>query len=136
MIVEIDGNDGTGKTTIIKELKKHNPDFEIKDRGALSIATDSGKFKKEKNVCYVIITASPVTCQNRIKGRGDSIIEKYHTMEDLNKYHGRFINLGKEYNIPIYDTEGIAVGSEKFNELIKTIILYIKNEQNNFRNLQ
>lgn len=34
--IEIDGNDGTGKTTRVKFLKKMYPEYEILDRGLLS----------------------------------------------------------------------------------------------------
>lgn len=135
MIIEIDGNDGVGKTTVIKELLKYNPDYKIKDRGALTTATDTGNFIKNKNTCYILLTASPISCQNRIIARGGSITEKYHTIEDLIKYHDRFIELGNKYNIPIYDTEEIKIGTEEFNELIRTINLYI-NEQDNIRNFE
>lgn len=34
--IEIDGNDGTGKTTRVKFLKKMYPEYEVLDRGLLS----------------------------------------------------------------------------------------------------
>jgi len=34
--IEIDGNDGTGKTTRVKFLKKMYPGYEVLDRGLLS----------------------------------------------------------------------------------------------------
>ena len=59
MIVEIDGNDGVGKTTCINILKQHfGDDIEFKDRGALTLATDSDEFNKEKGVCYILLDCS------------------------------------------------------------------------------
>jgi len=119
MIVEIDGNDGVGKTTCINILKQHfGDDIEFKDRGALTLATDSDEFNKEKGVCYILLDCSVEECQNRILKRGDSITEKYHTIEDLTYYRERFLKIASKNNIAIFDTT--------LNLPINDIINYIK----------
>lgn len=104
MIVEIDGNDGVGKTTCINILKQHfGDDIEFKDRGALTLATDSDEFNKEKGVCYILLDCSVEECQNRILKRGDSITEKYHTIEDLTYYRERFLKIASENYIAVFN---------------------------------
>lgn len=106
-IVEIDGNDGVGKTFIINELSKkfNKGDVIFRDRGQLTKATDSDIFIKEDNVIYILLDCDENISQNRIKERGDSIEEKYHTMEDLKYYRKKFLLLAEDNNIPIFRTD-------------------------------
>lgn len=108
-VIEIDGNDGVGKTYLIERLSddsffKENAIF--MDRGQLTKATDSGIFKREENHIYIILDAPIETCQERILKRGDSLDEKYHTREDLEYYRQRFLDLAKEHNIPVVSVNG------------------------------
>lgn len=48
MIIEIDGNDGVGKTTYINKLKEFFPNDIFLDRGLLSKATLHPYWDKEK----------------------------------------------------------------------------------------
>lgn len=110
--IVVDGNDGTGKSTRVKKLKELFPHIDVCDRGEFSEATlnesiftgddvhhliERAKFYrsiKHKSDClFIIVDASPKTCQKRILERGDSIDEPYHNMDDLIKYHDRFLNL-------------------------------------------
>lgn len=138
MIIEIDGNDGVGKTTYINKLKEFFPNDIFLDRGLLSKATlhpywDNELKKNQvrnykymcplnKNVCYILLDTYPKLCQERILKRGDSIIEKYHTMEDLILFQKRFLTLAtsnKQRCIPIYSTH------LDINENITKIVNYI-----------
>lgn len=109
MLVEVDGNDGVGKSFLIKRLLALHPslvnDFEFNDRGDLSLATDSDEFIKKEGVIYIIVDCSEELSQKRILKRGDSIEEKYHTMEDLKYYRAKFMALSAKYNIPMFSTE-------------------------------
>ena len=120
LTVEIDGNDGTGKTYLINKLRdylfinfnydwKLNRDIVFEDRGVLSVATLSEEWNKEtpditrtcklstENTIYILIDDTPVSCQKRIKERGDSIEEEYHTLDDLIKYRERFNKLRETF---------------------------------------
>ena len=100
MIVEIDGNDGVGKTTCINILKQHfGDDIEFKDRGALTLATDSDEFNKEKGVCYILLDCSVKECQNRIQ-TSKLHSNSYYKMMQIGKRHydtgnGEVINFRK-----------------------------------------
>ena len=107
--IEIDGNDGVGKTYTIAQLRTRQEEIKhilqanvvFKDRGALTLATDSGQFIKEPNHIYIILDASIYYCQDNILKRGDSIEEKYHTKKDLEYYRNKFLTLAMQYNIPV-----------------------------------
>lgn len=119
-IVEIDGNDGVGKTYLIEHLSddsffKENTIF--LDRGQFTKLTDGGVFKREECHIYIILDALVEVCQERILKRGDSLSEKYHTREDLEYYRQRFLDLAKEYSIPV-----ISIDSDKDIEKVKKII--------------
>ena len=60
-----------------------------------------------KDTLFIICKADPEVCQKRIKERGDSIEEQYHTMEDLKKYGERFdilVDIAKHHNVMVIDT--------------------------------
>lgn len=101
-----DGNDGSGKTTRLNAIKNLFPNIEYKDRGIFSKMTlvdelfenESSHLrndfyniiKNDTDTLYIICRANPEVCQERIKLRGDSIDEEFHTMADLTKYNYRF----------------------------------------------
>lgn len=113
--IVIDGNDGTGKTYRLNELKKIFPNIEYQDRGIFSEYTlidelfnaNSKNYidifylfkdfydtiKNNSTILYVICDCSIETSQKRILERGDSLEEEYHTKEDLQKYKNRFLKL-------------------------------------------
>lgn len=100
-IIEIDGNDGVGKTFAISRLKDIFCDVEFRDRGRLTIATDTDDFTKEGGVMYVLLDGSVEWCQRNILKRGGSIEEKYHTAKDLTFYRQRFLKLAQDNLIPV-----------------------------------
>lgn len=132
--IVVDGNDGTGKSYRIEQLKKVFPGIEFEDRGIFSKATlneslftlESIKdfvkardefidyIKNTEDTLYIIIDASVETCQKRILERGDSLEEEYHTKEDLEKFRNRFlylVDLVKDIpnisNIMLINTDGL-----------------------------
>lgn len=133
MIIEIDGNDGVGKTTYIKRLQEIFPNDIFLDRGLLSKLTLSTEWNKEKpninsmcnfnpNICYILLDTYPEQCQQRILSRGDRIDVPYHNMEDLLKFQKRFKILAtsnSKRKIPMFMTY------MDFNDNISRIVNYI-----------
>lgn len=134
--IVVDGNDGTGKSYRIEQLKKIFPGIEFEDRGIFSKATlneslftlESIKdfvkardefidyIKNNEDTLYIIVDASAETCQKRILERGDSLEEEYHTKEDLEKFRKRFlylVDLVKDVpnisNIILINTDGLQL---------------------------
>lgn len=121
LIVEIDGNDGVGKTFIINKLQQENlRNVKFQDRGQLTKATDTDIFIPEDNHIYIILDASVDYCQRNILKRGDSIKEKYHTKEDLTYYREKFLKLAEKYSIPVIDQEKFS--TEETLQKIKEIM--------------
>ena len=134
MIIEIDGNDGVGKTTYIKRLQEIFPNDIFLDRGLLSKATlhadwETNGLDYDKildgfndNICYILLDTYPEQSQERILKRGDRIDVPYHNMEDLLKFQKRFkIPATSNYKrkIPMYMTY------MDFNDNISRIVNYI-----------
>ena len=129
--IVIDGNDGTGKTTRIEQLRKLFPNVEIQDRGIFSKATldeelfgpqkrsfwfavtPQDKFynriKHDHETLFIILDAEPETCQKRIAERGDSLDVEFHNIRDLEKYRSRFnllLNICKDLpNVMLIKTD-------------------------------
>lgn len=87
--VVVDGNDGTGKTTLVTTLRAKG--FTVQDRGLPTIMTDdTGRSRDEPGHVYLILDCDVSICQCRLLAKGKSLTEKYHTLPDLMFYRGRF----------------------------------------------
>lgn len=138
IIVEIDGNDGVGKTylktllsdnTDLKDFSAiHNIKIRLQDRGEMTRATDSGVFNREEGHMYLLLDCSPAICQQNILHRGDSITEKYHTLEDLLYYHDRFLAIAKKNDIPVFQREEYSI-EELISAVVDTIKEYVYNAE-------
>ncbi len=53
--VEVDGNDGTGKSTLVELLARYG--IVAADRGAMTAATDDRTVQPEPGVCYLLLDA-------------------------------------------------------------------------------
>lgn len=95
MKIVIDGNDGTGKSTLVKELKKLGHD--ACDRGIPTKMTDDFSLKLAEDEFYVILDASIAICQQRLQKAGKSLEEQYHNKKDLEKYRKRFEQIAKKF---------------------------------------
>jgi len=100
--IEIDGNDGTGKTTLVSLLKKYG--IHAIDRGKMTKATDNPELLPEKGSCYILLNAPVKTCQQRLLAAGKSLDEPYHCEEDLVYYEKRFLEVAKNFNAYCVDS--------------------------------
>lgn len=111
--IEVDGNDGSGKTFRIGIIKNMFPNVEVVDRGLFSkytldefyprlngnehhleLAAEFRHIVREStDTLYVIMDCPIPTCQQRIKNRGDSLEDAYHTENALSLYEWRFRRL-------------------------------------------
>ena len=127
--IEIDGNDGTGKTTRVKFLRKIYPGYEILDRGLLSQwVMEDFRFKDwyqidqlkgfREDTLYITLYTTVEKSQERIVKRGDSLEEEYHNKEDLLKYNARFAFLAQHERVNFIRSDDFVESMEKICSLI------------------
>lgn len=87
-LITIDGNDGTGKSTIIAQLREHG--YIAQDRGLPSLLTDNPHLPIPDTGVFIILDASIEISRARLALAGRDLTEKYHTVEDLTYYRNKF----------------------------------------------
>lgn len=128
LTIEIDGNDGTGKSSVIEILKKRYPNVDFKDRGILTKLTDV--FQDElpdalpgsseaKNTVYFVLDAELETLVERINQRCGSP-GHYESYPALFKYRNRFRRLAIKYGTYFIDTTRLSLND--VSEIVSNII--------------
>lgn len=104
-VVVIDGNDGTGKSTVVAKLKMMG--WNVKDRGIATKLTDNPLAGVPgKNEINIILDASVAVSQLRLLKAGKSLNEKYHTLEDLMHYRNSFLSVAHLHGMHLVDSSG------------------------------
>ena len=93
MKLVVDGNDGTGKSTLVATLQFHG--LEVSDRGIPTKMTDSSEVTASEDEFYLILDAPVEISRARLAEAGRDLNEKYHTVEDLTHYRQRFIEVAE-----------------------------------------
>ncbi len=86
-MIVIDGNDGTGKTTLVRGLLALG--VIAQDRGLPTLKTNDDSIVLNDDI-YFILDCCEETSQERLLREGKSLTEKYHTIADLSYYRKRF----------------------------------------------
>lgn len=105
ILIVVDGNDGTGKSTIVAWLRMlgHN----VVDRGIPTKMTDDPDMKPNAKEVYFILDAPVEISRARLAAAGKDLNEKYHTVQDLIHYRERFQDVAKQLaNGVVIDTSG------------------------------
>ena len=92
--IVIDGNDGTGKSTLIRSLEDLG--YVCQDRGLPTKMTDDYDLRptSEKEI-YLILDAPVETSRRRLALAGRDLNERFHTVDDLTHYRKRFLEVAK-----------------------------------------
>lgn len=92
MKIIIDGNDGTGKTSLVKSLNELG--FNAIDRGIMTKMTDGYQPSLDdvKDCIFILLDVSIQESQKRLLKAGKDINEKYHNLADLSFYRSRFFH--------------------------------------------
>lgn len=107
MRVVVDGNDGTGKTTLVSRLRERG--YDVSDRGLPTKATDSSTpLEPLEGDVYLVLDCAPETSQRRLASRGADLTEEFHTLESLADYRIRFMRVCAELGGHLIDVEGTA----------------------------
>lgn len=123
MKIVVDGNDGTGKTTLVKSLREIG--YNVDDRGIPTEMTDDDDIKGDANHFYIILDCDVEISQARLKLAGKELSEKYHTKEDLRYYRQRFREVASKL-VP----NCVVVPADKSPEEVLDFVLYILDNLN------
>lgn len=93
MKIVVDGNDGTGKSTLAELLKRKG--YEVQDRGVPTKMTDDPATMPEHDEIYLILDVSIDLCRDRLERAGRNLDEQYHTIEDLGHYRKKFLEVAE-----------------------------------------
>ncbi len=88
MKIIVDGNDGLGKSTLVKALLAHG--IIASDRGTPTKLTDDLSIAVPTDEFYLILDAPIEISRTRLAQAGKDLNERYHTIEDLQHYRERF----------------------------------------------
>ncbi|MBI5153491.1 MAG: hypothetical protein HZA36_03480 [Parcubacteria group bacterium] len=96
MKVIVDGNDGTGKTTLVCALKKKG--YHAYDRGIPTTLTmlDDIPFEIPTDEIYIILDVPVEVSQERLLRAGKSLNQPFHTIRDLTYYRRRFQEVAEQ----------------------------------------
>jgi len=89
--VVVDGNDGTGKTTLVEALRRRG--YEVADRGLPTRMTDAPALPPADDEFYLLLDAPVEVCRARLAQAGRNLEERYHTAADLAHYRRRFLEV-------------------------------------------
>lgn len=107
MKVILDGNDGTGKSTLFEQLRAKG--YDVYDRGIPTKMTDDPALRPgdaQKGEVYVILDVPVEVSRKRLGAAGKDLDEKYHTVEDLTYYRGRYLAIAVILGVPLIDSSG------------------------------
>jgi thymidylate kinase len=107
MRVILDGNDGTGKSTLCETLKKLG--YDVTDRGIPTKMTDDASLRpgpENEGEVYVLLDAPVEVCRARLAAAGKDMTEKYHTIEDLTHYRQRYQHVALALGTHLIDSSG------------------------------
>ena len=105
MKLVVDGNDGTGKSTLVGMLRQLG--YEVSDRGIPTKMTDDNSITASDEEFYFILDVPVEVSQARLLKAGRDLKERYHTLEDLVFYRERFLAISKRLeNSVVIDASG------------------------------
>ncbi len=88
MKIIVDGNDGLGKSTLVKALLERG--IHASDRGIPTKMTDDPNIDAPADEFYLILDAPIEISRARLGQAGKDLTEKFHTVDDLRFYRERF----------------------------------------------
>lgn len=89
--VIVDGNDGTGKSTLVGAIRHLG--YNVEDRGNATRMTDDDSVEPEEDAVYLILDVPVEVSRARLLAAGKDLTEQYHTDEDLTHYRARFLEV-------------------------------------------
>ena len=104
--IVIEGNDGTGKTSLVHMLQRLGFS-NVHDRGEISRATLDPSVQPAQNTTYIILTCAWETSKMRLECAGRDMTEEWHTDAALQKYHRAFLDLADKFKATVIESSFI-----------------------------
>lgn len=119
--IVIDGNDGVGKTTLVKILARWG--FRnVLDRGEMTDATDRPAVKPKPYTAYILLVTDPAVSLYRLRKRGADMDDPYHQPKTLEHYDRVFRELAETSfaGCLVVDTTTLRMG-----DTVKAVLRYL-----------
>lgn len=100
-MIIIDGNDGTGKSTLVNSLRKMG--YAVSDRGIPSKMTLGEPGNPNPHDAYVILDAPIEVSRARLLKAGKDMNEEWHTVESLTHFRQKFREVASQLGVALYD---------------------------------
>ncbi|AYV78718.1 MAG: hypothetical protein Edafosvirus27_7 [Edafosvirus sp.] len=131
LTIDIDGVDGTGKSSSVNILRDKFPEIKFNDRGILSKLSDVYDDKLPESLpddshYYIILDAEPDVCVRRICKRGRPV-DKYDKYPSIYKYRNRYLRLAIRYGTFYINTTKLNI--EQVITSVSQIIYQIINNK-------
>jgi ATP phosphoribosyltransferase len=101
--IEVDGNDGTGKSTLVRLLAEYG--VVAQDRGLMTRASDDPSLGPEPGTLYLVVDAPVEVSRERLARAGKDLGERYHTVADLTHYRQVFRELVPRFGATLVGSE-------------------------------
>jgi thymidylate kinase len=117
MRIVVDGNDGTGKSTLVAALRGRG--VEAADRGLPTKMSDDPTLAPGEDELYLILDAPVEVCRERLRRGGKDLAERYHTVDDLTHYRERFLEIARLPQARLIDASGTP--AEVLDEALRAL---------------
>jgi non-canonical purine NTP pyrophosphatase (RdgB/HAM1 family) len=94
LTVVLDGNDGTGKSTLAAALRGYG--YRVEDRGLPTKLTDGPARDPLPTEVFLVLDVPVAVSQARLAAAGKDLTERYHTAADLAHYRERFLAVARD----------------------------------------
>jgi ATP phosphoribosyltransferase len=115
--IVVDGNDGTGKSTLVQSLRMLG--FrQVLDRGEMTKATDDPSVEPVPGTVYVLLICPWRESKRRLIAANRDMSDPYHQDDALIKYSQRFRELAAKFGAHV-------VQSEHPEDVLKNVLVYL-----------
>ncbi len=126
--IVVDGNDGTGKSTLVNRLRKLG--YFVNDRGIPTTMTDDDNLNvqgNERDVLYVILDGTVEESRKRLEEAGKDLTEKYHTVTDLTYYRQKYLEVYGRIRYNVGDRATLVHTTDKTQEeVLETTLKWLR----------
>lgn len=120
MKIIVDGNDGTGKSTLVEILGSQYDN--VFDRGVPTRMTDDDSVVPDPEDFYIILDAPVAISHARLQACGKPMDEYYHTIEGLTHYRNKYLEIVKKLGKQCT----LIDANQSIQDVVKTAIIAIE----------